>query len=540
MDTKTRIDFLIDEYNTLELDRAQFDAWWRQISHYVVPQYYDYKERQRREQEKLPDDIYMDVARQSLQIFAAGMMGYLTNPASRWFSLGIRNRKLRKNYDVRKYLEEVQELIYDAFTYSNFYAEAKKVYRDLGAFGSANCYAERDKRNVLMYSTYPVLTCYWGTDDQGRVNRVHRACKYTPSQLLARWPKAPKIVYDELKAKGKKEFIVLHIVRPREVFDPAKNDKLNKPFAVYYILKDEKELLEESGLDEFRWSSARFDTVTGETYGYSPAMYALGSIKMSNAAAKTTIEAFQISTRPPLTGRKDLYPTGINMSPGAFNPSYESSSDPTDVLRPINTGANPDAGLKILEWFTNWIKSAFFVDLFLALMDKTKRMTIPEVQEIVSEKMLILGSSLENIMNDFLEPNIEMMYNELSRRGDLPPMPEVMRGVPLTIEYVSPLAKAQKALRAGSIQNLMTIIGNMSTFTPDVLDNFDTDIIAKHLHNAFDVPMDVLLKDDAVAQKRENRVAMQQEMVRRENEAHSADVAQKESKANLNNKRAEE
>jgi hypothetical protein len=234
-----------------------------------------------------------------------------------------------------------------------------------------------------------------------------------------------------------------------------------------------------------------------------------------------------------------MYPNGINYSPGAFNPSYNLPNDPTDVLKPINTGANPDAGLKILEWFTQWIKSAFFVDLFLALMDKTKRMSIPEVQEIVSEKMLVLGSSIENVMNDFLEPNIELMYNELARRGMLPPVPEAMKGTALTIEYISPLAKAQKALRAGAMQNLMLIIGNMMNINPTISDNFDMDVVARHLHDSFDAPLDILNSGDEVKDTRQKRAEAQAAMIQREQGEAEANTDEKKAKAELNRRKAE-
>lgn len=537
-----KIEQLIKEFELLSSERSSsgIDDWWNQISHYVVPQYYNLKYKDQRSEQNLPDDIFNDTARMANNTFAAGLMGHLTSSAQRWFDITIRDRKLLKVRTVKEYLEEVQEKIYDAFSYTNFYSETRKVYKDIGAIGSANVYQERDKVNVLHYTAFEMVNCYWGANHRDEVDRVYRLFKFNCLQIMQRWgdtaPKEVRDAYD--KGDTGKLFTILHIVKPREERDESKSDKFNKPYSVHYIMKDDQHLLEESGLDFFPWLTARLDTITGQKYGYSPAMYALGSIKIANAKEKTVLQAEQLATLPPLHGSLDAYPNGIDYSPSAFN--IRLSNDPTDIAQPINTGANPLIGREGVKDIEKKINDAFFVDLFLALANVTKRISIPEANELISEKLLILGSGLDHIMNEYLEPAIVSMYNELERRGELPDLPAELKGQPLSIEYISPLAKAQKAAKSGSIQNLLSVVAQIAQFSPEVLDNINVDEVYKQLHDSSGAPITINNNDNTIAQIRQQRQQAQVALAQMQNRQEQSITDEKQSKANLNNKKASE
>ena len=79
---------------------------------------------------------------------------------------------------------------------------------------------------------------------------------------------------------------------------------------------------------------------------------------------------------------------------------------------------------------------------------------------------------------------IKRTFAILQERGVILPLPAILRPDPteknprpqnLIIEYVSPLARAQKMSEIGAINNVMAIVGNLATAQPQVLDKIDLD-----------------------------------------------------------------
>jgi hypothetical protein len=142
-------------------------------------------------------------------------------------------------------------------------------------------------------------------------------------------------------------------------------------------------------------------------------------------------------------------------------------------------------------------------------------MTATEVRERVFEKMLILGPILGRLMNELLDPLIHRTFSILSRNNKLPPIPPILRGQEYKIEYISPLAKAQRMAEAQSIKEFLGLMGELAKVNQTVLDNLNFDEAMKELSNIYNAPANMLRSDDEVQKLREQRAKMiqaQQEM----------------------------
>jgi hypothetical protein len=124
------------------------------------------------------------------------------------------------------------------------------------------------------------------------------------------------------------------------------------------------------------------------------------------------------------------------------------------------------------------IKRCYSADLFLMLdgMDKGQ-MTAREVIERQQEKLQQLGPVVERLQDEFLSPVIERVYNICERAGLFPELsPELAERLgaeDVKIEYISPLAQAQKMSGLVNIEQAIAFVGQMAQMYPETLKSVD-------------------------------------------------------------------
>ena len=114
-------------------------------------------------------------------------------------------------------------------------------------------------------------------------------------------------------------------------------------------------------------------------------------------------------------------------------------------------------------------------------------------------------------------------FSILLRAGVFQQAPDILQGQDVDIEYVSPLAKAQKSGDLNAVMRGIEIFGAMSQFAP-VLDYLDADGLAKYVQNTLGLPAKVMRSDGQVRQIRKQRAeaeaaAMQQQQMMEEAKA---------------------
>ena len=79
---------------------------------------------------------------------------------------------------------------------------------------------------------------------------------------------------------------------------------------------------------------------------------------------------------------------------------------------------------------------------------------------------------MERLQDEFLSPIIERSYNILERMGVFEPLPsdiaERLQGQDIKIEYISPLAQAQKMSGLINIEQALSFVGQVSQIYPEV------------------------------------------------------------------------
>jgi hypothetical protein len=512
---------IISRFENLEGSRANWDTHYQELADYMLPRKADIV-RKRSRGEKRMELIFDGTALQAVDLLASSLHGMLTSGATPWFHLTMKDDELGRNEDVQAWLEDSSQRMMRAITMSNFETEIHEMYVDLVVFGTGCMFAEMDDKS-LRFSTRHISEFFVAEDQYGIVDTVFRKYKLPARQAVQRFgiENVGKYIQRVYEKKPDEEVTLLHAVMPRKERDPTKRNNKNMPFASMYICMETKMVLLESGFQEFPYVVPRFLKATGEVMGRSPAMVALPDVKMLNLMSKTIIQAAQKQIDPPLLVPDDGFLLPVRTQPGGLN-FFRSGT--RDTITPLNTGANIPIGLNMEEQRRQAIRSAFFVDQLLT--GGAPNMTATEVVQRQEERMRVIGPVLGRLMNEMLRPLIDRTFALMLRANMLSEPPEVLQGRDVDIEYVSPLARAQKSSSLNSTMKALEILLPLAQALP-VADHINADGLVNHIMDSLGVSKKVVKPQSEVDAAREEQAAMQQEMMERQQTSQDVqDIAQ--------------
>ena len=513
-------DILAEQLNLLENQRKTWEQHWQEIADYVVPRKADIT-RKRSPGDKRTTLIFDGTAIHAAELLSASLHGMLTSMSTQWFSLQYRDDAFNGDDTAREWLQSVQEIMYQSFARSNFQEQVHELYHDLITFGTAVMFIESDDERDINFSTRHIGECYLSEDQKGRVDTVFRRFKMPGKAIKERFgiEGLSKKLQDRINENPVELRELVHAVYPRGTYDITKVTSENMPFASVYFEPEEKVVLSEGGFDELPYTAVRWLKSSYEVgYGRSPSFTSLADIKMLNKMSEVTIRAAQKQVDPPLLVPDDSFMLPIKTVPGGLN-FYRSGT--RDRIEPLNIGANNPLGLNMEEQRRQAIRSAFYVDQLI--LGQGPQMTATEVVQRTEEKMRLLGPVMGRIQAELLQPLIIRVYNLLSKRNMFPAAPEFMANMDIEIEYVSPLAKAQRQVDITSLTQMLELLGPVGQINPQVFDYIDFDGVAKHLIKVLGIPASAVKSDQDVFAAREERAAQQQQMMEQQQLAQGAE-----------------
>jgi hypothetical protein len=86
-----------------------------------------------------------------------------------------------------------------------------------------------------------------------------------------------------------------------------------------------------------------------------------------------------------------------------------------------------------------------------------------------------------------------------------------LQGKTLRIDYVSPVARAQKTQQLFSFSRLIETMSPLAQIKPEIFDNLNADGTVRWAHKLLDAPAETLHSEEEVAQSRNARAQQQQE-----------------------------
>ena len=497
---------LLKRFDRLKSNRQNWESHWQEVADYMQPRKADVT-KTRSKGDKRTELIFDSSPLQSVELLAASLHGMLTNPSTPWFSLKFKASELEDEDEAKAWLEDATEVMYTAFNRSNFQQEIFELYHDLITFGTAAMFIEDDDEDVLKFSTRHINEMYISENDKGRIDTIFRKFKLSARAAIQKFGAN---VSDNIVTINRKdpyeEVEILHAVYPRSDFDPRKQDKENMPFESVYLEAGTGDELSVSGFREFPFVVPRYLKASHEIYGRSPAMTALPDVKMLNEMSKTTIKSAQKQVDPPLLVPDDGFMLPVRTIPGGLN-FYRAGT--RDRIEPLNIGANTPLGLNMEEQRRNSIRNAFYVNQLM--MQNGPQMTATEVIQRNEEKMRLLGPVLGRLQSELLKPLIDRCFSIILRKNLFRQAPEFLAGKDVEIEYVSPLAKAQKSSELQSIMRAIEIMGSLANVAP-VFDHINMDKLVRHLADIVGVPQKILKPQSQLNAERQQAQQQQQQM----------------------------
>lgn len=501
-------------YEQQKSARASLESYWQEKQKYCLPRN-AYITKNYNLGDRIPTDIYDETAILANAYFAAGMQAYMSGPQTKWFGLTGRNRNLMVKRSVLDYFKDCEDVIYQMINGSNFYQEDVEGYLGLGSIGTDILYLEEDIQEDIRFDSLNIENVIICNDHTGRVNIAYIEYEYDAHQAYGKFGDKAGIKVKECYKKGdySTKFKYIFAVFPRDVYDQSKKDAKNMPFAAIWIDRERQDVVREGGYKQFPFMVSRFAKMKGTPYGAAVADNVFPTIKMSNEMEHTVILSAQNQVAPPLEIPDEAFLRPYNFNPRGRN--IKNAGFPNEHITPINMGGNTALGIEYIERKQRKISQAFYNDLFLAI-EQIGQMTATEVQIRNNQRMQLLGSAIGNIMREKLSPAIERVYSIAFKLGKLPDLPPELAGENYVIEYISPLARAQKSLELNNLSQAMQIIASFGQVDPQVFDKIDFDKLVDTVAEVTNIAPNLIRDDSEVESIREERAqaqAMQQQMI---------------------------
>lgn len=541
VDTKALLRF----YEALKTKRTPWETLWQDIAMYIVPRKYPgmngtvlcpTTENESR--------LFDTTAIQAHQINAAGCLAWMTPENSPWFSFSAPIRV--KDEGVKRWLAKGTQTGFELIGQSPFYLAAHEFYLDRSGFGTACIYCERAEDGKLHFECWELGTFVIAEDHRKQVNTVIRAFKLTATQAEEKFGKdnLPKKIRECLEKGGEKaleEFDFRHFVMPRPKKQQEGTPQESMPIACYYVAVEGAHLCRESGYQIMPCMVSRYlewGTGSGGLYGWAPSFSALPEARQVNFMQKMMDTLAEKIAFPPwiapagLEGEIDVSPAGV---------TYVSEDIDVTKLKEMPVVGRYDVGMARVQERQKAINSAFNVDMFqmLTSMDKPRQMTAREIAERASEKLIPFSPTFSRIKNEFTNPMLQWLFNEMLMAQDFGPWEEIPQGlaieqqnglfiIPPTIRYNSRMEMAMQQLPTLALYNTVELcmaISQGKGLPP--FDNFDWDKGVRDAAVGYGMDADIIKPMTKVDEVREQQAEAQQAMEQQQQAMAGADAAAK-------------
>ena len=468
----------------LQKKRREYEERWRAIRDYQLPYIGEFADTADKSNEARRRDLHIwnGIAWESNQAFAAGIMSGLTPQNRKWFRLSFSEREFKDNTEVSRLLDQRMDILNDVLDKSNFYNAIHCAYLEL-AFGQAPLAIFQDAEKGVRFVPVTIGTYYLEADADGEIVLFCREVELTARQLADKFGEQalPENIRRELADHNPgiaTRHKVYWLVERNEKAEQGRAGRQFMPYVSLYWLDEaqDSEWLYVGGFYEWPVPVARYLVTGGHAYGKGPGWFAEGDAKQLHILEKDKMTLTELTVKPPLQVDAQTEKAGINLIPGGVTvtgPGEKSG------VRPI-FDVNPNvAGLQeVIGETEEHIKRLYSADLFRMLDAQEREMTAREVIERTQEKMQQLGPVVQRMQFEFLSRIIERVYNILDRAGVFPApedeeLAEELAAQEIKIEYISPLAQAQKMSGLVNIEQAIGFTGQLSQFDPSVLDKVD-------------------------------------------------------------------
>lgn len=522
-------------------------SWWthaRELADYFLPRRYKWliTPNQMARGSPINQHIIDSTGVFAARNLASGLLSGKSSPSRQWFKLRIGRLDSTQTSPVSLWLAECERLMRLVFQESNFYNSIATFYYDLVIFGTAVMMIYEDFENVINCYNPCFGEFYIDIDGRYRPVVMYREFTMTVAAVVDKFgyencSVAVKALYDAPTGTGlTREIIVAHAIEPN---DDDRDFGIPKSFPFRECYWEwggsttpqggstyPPAFLRKRGFHEQPFICVRWDLVSNDPYGRSPAMDGLGDQKQLQLETRRKAQAIDKMVNPPLVADIQLKNQPASLLPGGMTyVSGMAASGKPGIASVYDTKFPVNEIREDLEEVRERLRKVFFNDLFQTASQFETRSNITAVEWDMrkSESMVMLGPVLERIDNEGLSPLVERVFAMMARAGIFPPAPQEIAGKHMNIEFVSMLAQSQNAASAAGIERVLGMAGNIAGVDPAVMDNIDVDFALDNYSHLLNNNPRMIRSPGQVAQLRQQRAQQEQA-------AQQAEIAEKLSK----------
>lgn len=516
----------------LRINRYSWWTHWRELSDYFLPRRYKWliTPNQMGRGSPINQHILDSTGCVFARNLASGLVSGKSSPTSLWFRLRIGYLDSTKTSPASLWLAEVERLLYLIFDESNFYNSIATFYFDLVVFGTAALLVYEDFESVVNFINPALGEYYVDIDGKYRPVVFYREFTMTAQAVVNEFGYSNcslgvrKLYDDPSGANLTREIIVAHAIEPN-TDGKAREFGFPSHFAfreVYWEWGGSTSpqggatippaFLRKRGYYDQVAIVGRWDLVSNDAYGRSPGMDALPDQKQVQLEQRRKAQAIDKMVNPPLVADVQLKNQPANLTPGGitFVSGYSASGKPGfasvyDTKFPVQ-----EITADLME-VKQRLSQIFFNDVLRVASQYETRSNVTAVEWDLrkSESLVMLGPALERIDNEVLRPILDRVFNIAMRAGIIPPPPPEIQGQMMTIDFVSMLAQAQQATKAGSIERVLSLAGNLVGVVPEAMDNIDVDYSLDKYSSLLNNDPKMIRSPEALAELREQRAQAQ-------------------------------
>lgn len=513
-------DHLTQRFNALRTWRWSWWVSWARCAEFILPYRYKWLITSNTMNRGLPfnDRIIDETALLAMQVCGHGLASGLMS--GDWLKLGAGLSGGPVNSEVADWLAITQDRLYTVLDGSNFYTAMDQAFRDVATFGTAPLHIAEDFEDVIRCYLPCAGEYYLGVGGRLSNDTFYREFTYTVEQLVNRFhlENCPEEIQKFWWAGGaslEREFVVIHSIEPNFPIAGRSGGKASKLYlvpssfewrSVYWLRGIQGDApLEARGEHEQPFAVAAWTRTSNDAYGRGPGMDALAATRQLQHEQERKAEFIDKGVRPPMVGDPELQNkpasilsgelTFVNTSTGkkGFWPAFE-----------VNPGHLAPMVEDIKEVQAR-IERCFFVDVFkwISQMEGIQPRNELEISERRNETLQQLGPIVRLFETEFAPIAIHRVLRIMQRRGLLPPPPQAMRGLALTVSFVSTLKRAQIAAETAGLERGLATMGQMSEAAiaagqPSPARTVDLDKYLRLYFNKIEVPMSVMRSDREV------------------------------------------
>jgi hypothetical protein len=430
------MDGMLKRIKTAKANKQKWEQHLKECYEYAMPEREtvdSHSPGQKKNQKRFDSTAVM-----ALEDFSARMESQLVPAWRKWFKLEVGSEIPEENeQEVEEYLEEATDIIFDHINHSNFNAQIKETFLDLGVSTGCIIVEEGDGINTaLNFRSVSLSEVILERSARGIPETVWREVKVPVADIQQIWPKAEltQSIKDKISSDPTQEIKLIEGV--------AQDHKTRDNISMLLDM-DGKEALYEEKLDISPWIIFREATIPGEVYGRGRVMKCLDQIKVLNKMVENYLRALEWQAHPLFTATDESVRNPYNMSlrPGSIT-VVDSNDRGNPSIAPMPVGGNPQLlEFAVVKW-QDFIRQAMMSKPFGNVEDTPVR-SATEMSMRNADLQSVQGSAAGRLQTELIERLINNVAEILMRAGKLQPMK--IDGKMVTIKFTSPIARQQDA-----------------------------------------------------------------------------------------------